>query len=128
MIELIMVIVILGILAAVAVPKYVNMKSEAEQASADRVFATVGGATGINLAKGMLSKPGYVAVTDGASLMAALDGTPEGWIVGTSNPNQICYDKNLDGDCTAADAYRLTVTAAESLASPANKAQIGKSW
>ncbi|RMF09562.1 MAG: prepilin-type N-terminal cleavage/methylation domain-containing protein [Candidatus Neomarinimicrobiota bacterium] len=38
LIELVMVIVILGILAAVAIPKFVNLSSQAEQAAEDGVI------------------------------------------------------------------------------------------
>lgn len=128
MIELIMVIVILGILAAVAVPKYVSMKTEAETSTADRVFATAESVASVNLSNGLLGKVGYTPITNGATLMAAFDGAPTGWVVGTSDPSQICFDKNLDGDCTVADPFRLSVTASETLAEPSRRAHISKSW
>jgi MSHA pilin protein MshA len=54
LIELIMVIVILGILAAVAIPKYVNMKSEASDATARGITAGLRGALSILYAKNLL--------------------------------------------------------------------------
>jgi MSHA pilin protein MshA len=47
MIELIVVIVILGILAATALPKFINMRGDAEQAAADGVAG--GAASAMNL-------------------------------------------------------------------------------
>lgn len=50
LIELVVVIVILGILAAVAVPKFIDMRSEAEQAAAEGVAGNAGSAMAINYA------------------------------------------------------------------------------
>lgn len=54
LIELIMVIVILGILAAVAIPKYVSMKDDAADATARGITAGLRGALSILYAKGVL--------------------------------------------------------------------------
>ncbi len=48
LIELIMVIVILGILSAVAIPKYVNLQAEARSAAADGVIGATASACAIN--------------------------------------------------------------------------------
>ncbi len=60
LIELIMVIVLLGILAAVAIPKYVGLANEAKQAAEDGVVAAVRAALAIyyagDLAKGGLGQ------------------------------------------------------------------------
>lgn len=50
LIELIVVIVILGILAAVAVPRFVNLSDEAEQAAVDAIAGSMGSAMAINYA------------------------------------------------------------------------------
>lgn len=47
MIELVMVIVILGILAAVAVPRFINLQSDAEVATAKGVGGSIAGAANI---------------------------------------------------------------------------------
>lgn len=72
LIELVMVIVILGILAAVAMPKYVNMQDEAKCAAAKGVIGTVRAAIAIDYAKtalaGTLGFPAIGnAVTGGTS-------------------------------------------------------------
>ena len=101
LIELIVVIVILGILAAVAIPKFSDLRTEAAIAAADGVFGAAQGAVSINFAAALVGKaatvrPAYHA-TDctgglivtttatpnigGQCLMSALDGVPEGWTV-----------------------------------------------
>lgn len=54
LIELIMVIVILGILAAVAIPKYVSMKTDAADATARGITAGLRGAVSIMYAEKVL--------------------------------------------------------------------------
>lgn len=60
LIELIMVIVILGILAAVAIPKYVSMKDEAADATARGITAGLRGALSILYAENLLHSVGTV--------------------------------------------------------------------
>ncbi|MEO7336089.1 MAG: prepilin-type N-terminal cleavage/methylation domain-containing protein [Caldimonas sp.] len=48
MIELIVVIIILGVLSAVALPKFVDMRSNAEQASADGIAGAAAAAMNLN--------------------------------------------------------------------------------
>ena len=50
MIELVMVIVILGVLAAVAIPKFVDLKSDARAAARDGVAGALNSAAAINYA------------------------------------------------------------------------------
>lgn len=50
LIELVMVIVILGILAATAIPKFIDMSADAQQAAVDGVAAGLGSASAINYA------------------------------------------------------------------------------
>lgn len=59
LIELIIIIVILGILAAVAVPKYLDMKAEAEKATASGVLGALMGAENILFARRVLSGTTY---------------------------------------------------------------------
>ncbi len=48
MIELIVVIVILGVLAATALPKFIDMRGDAEQAAVDSVAGAAGAAMNLN--------------------------------------------------------------------------------
>lgn len=94
MIELIVVIVILGILSAVAVPKFLDLKTDAEISSAKGVYGAAQSATALNHAAKLVGKavdarPAYDAtdcvgglIVDGNCLAAALDGgLPDGWSV-----------------------------------------------
>ena len=48
LIELVVVIVILGILSAVAIPKFVDMRTEAKEAAANGVFGAANAAAALN--------------------------------------------------------------------------------
>ena len=50
LIELVMVIVIIGILAAIAIPKFVDLSGEARQAAVDGLAGALGSAVAINYA------------------------------------------------------------------------------
>lgn len=75
LIELIAVIVILGILAATALPKFVDMSDAAEQAATDGVAANLGSAMALNYA---------AAVADGAGL--DMTATPPTSITDCTDP------------------------------------------
>jgi MSHA pilin protein MshA len=80
MIELVVVIVILGILAAVAVPKYVDLKTDAEMAQADGVYGAAQSAVAMNFAKRLIGNdPTVVPITNGTRLRDAMEPLPEGW-------------------------------------------------
>ena len=138
LIELIMVIVILGILAVTAIPKYVDMKTEAAEAQADGVLGAAKAACSINFAANLVGKtttdiPAYdgtncadglitaVAQTGGAAnqagtcLLNAIDGTPSGW---TASADTITATIN-------SVTYIITVTTNEDAD---NAAIVGKSW
>ena len=63
LIELIMVIVILGILAATALPKFVDLAGEAEQAAVKGVAGAVSSAGTINYATKKINSASGVAIT-----------------------------------------------------------------
>ncbi len=90
LIELIMVIVILGILAAVAIPKYVSMKDEAADATAKGITAGLRGAVSILYAKNLLGS------TDGAAYN----------ITDVVDAAQI---SGVDGSATAATTFTATI-------------------
>ena len=88
LIELIMVIVLLGILAAVAIPKYQDLRTDAATAACDGVYGAVQGAAAVNFATRLVSPSKTNAITNSTTLKAALQGgVPAGWSssVGTSD-------------------------------------------
>lgn len=72
LIELVMVIVILGILAAVAIPKFVDLSSDAKRAAVQGAAGALSSAAAINYAASVMGKAGTVAVhsTNAASVLA----------------------------------------------------------
>lgn len=75
LIELIITIVIIGVLAAVAIPKFQNLSSDAEQGVAAGVAAALASATSVNY--GRSKTPSPVACAAGTSSLAA--GTCTYW-------------------------------------------------
>jgi len=63
LIELIVVIVILGILAAVALPKFVDLRGEASAAATEGVAGAIASATAINYAAYVAGKSTAKAIT-----------------------------------------------------------------
>jgi MSHA pilin protein MshA len=79
LIELVIVIVILGILAAVAIPKYVTLQKEAR-------IAVVNGMTGGLRSAKLVAKAKYMAVGDMTLTTVDMDGTPVTVVVATGVP------------------------------------------
>jgi MSHA pilin protein MshA len=71
LIELVMVIVILGILAAIAIPKFINLSSQADVAALQGVVGAVESASAINYAAAQAGNPSAVT-TAGASCSTLL--------------------------------------------------------
>ena len=90
LIELIMVIVILGILAATALPKLVDVKSDAEAAAIKGVAGAVSSAFAVNYAGYMVNTSKGVAISASSGDANALAGSvmaggvPTGYTVGPS--------------------------------------------
>ena len=85
LIELIMVIVILGILAATALPKFTSVKRDAEVAALSGVQGALNSANTINRATKMINAASGVAVSNcnnGADLLDG--GLPSGFSIATS--------------------------------------------
>ncbi len=79
LIELVMIIVILGILAAVAIPKYIDLKADAQQAALDGVVGNINAASAINFATRSANSAKGVATT-GLTCSAAATAILQGGI------------------------------------------------
>ena len=82
MIELVIVIVIIGILAAVAIPKYIDLTSEARTAATQGVAGAISSGMAVNYAarKANGAKGAAVAnCTDGGSVLNG--GLPAGYVI-----------------------------------------------
>ena len=88
LIELIVVLVILGILAAVAIPKYIDLTAEANAAALQGVIGAVDAGSAINYAARKAGNTTDTSVTNGqacATVVPALlsSGLPSGYTVTT---------------------------------------------
>ncbi|MDX1902426.1 MAG: prepilin-type N-terminal cleavage/methylation domain-containing protein [Gammaproteobacteria bacterium] len=82
LVELVIVIIILGLLAAVAVPKFIDLSSDAKTAATNSVAASLSAANSINYVSRKANSAKGVAVsncTDGASLLQG--GLPTGYTI-----------------------------------------------
>jgi len=80
LIELVMVIVILGILAAVAIPQFIDLKSDAQTAAVSGVGGALASASAINFAARTANTAKGVAIADCANVANALQGgLPSGY-------------------------------------------------
>ena len=91
LIELVMVIVILGVLAAVAVPQFVDLRGDAEEAALKGVASSLSSAAAINVAACSLNKTECTEIAEGAACtsFAALlqTGLPTGYAITGTAPS-----------------------------------------
>lgn len=78
LIELIVVIMILGILAATALPKFIDMSADAKNAAIQGAAGALSSYAAINYSASLLKNAGSIAVS-GASPASALTGSMVGW-------------------------------------------------
>lgn len=97
LIELVMVIVILGVLAAVALPKYVDLKTDAATAATAGVAGALASASAINYAARQLQSGKGIPIAKCEDVAPLLQGN------GLPNGFTITPGKNLsagvNGDC-----------------------------
>ena len=88
LIELVIVIVILGILAAVAIPQFIDLRSDAQTAAVAGVAGALASASAVNYAGRSANTAKGVAVATCADVKNALQGgVPSGYdVIGPSLP------------------------------------------
>ncbi|RJX31597.1 MAG: type II secretion system protein [Oxalobacter sp.] len=123
LIELVVVIVILGILAAVAVPKFVDLTGEAETGAVQGVAAAITGGAHINYAKYKAAggtSTGAVAISDATNACAGaansvhanratlVTGSVSLVTAAPANSNE--YQVGSGGVCAAGTTISCTIT------------------
>lgn len=110
LIELIMVIVILGILAATALPKFVDLSTEAKAAALKGVAGAVNSAGAVNYAAYAANSSVGTQVTaaDCSTFLAILEGgaMPDGYTLTGTAPT--CTVTQTDGGATLSARVPLT--------------------
>lgn len=96
LIELIIVIVIIGLLAVVALPRYFNLRDEARKASADGVVAAVRSGIAIYYANSLITRPD---IANHVHYPTVLDDGSSPW-----------FDVVLEQSVTTADGWSSTGT------------------
>jgi len=82
LVELVMLIVILGILAATAIPRFVDFKVDTQQASTDGIAGALGSASAINYAVRSAHSAKGAAVGDCRDVAGLLEGgLPAGYSI-----------------------------------------------
>lgn len=129
LIELVVVIIILGILAVTAVPKFINLQDDAKEAAAHGVEASLKGASQLVYAKALIqgkdnAASGSITVNGGASV-ALVYGYPAAASAGIGNAveidqpwvgapssasNTFTYTYNGDSSCTVSYAMDPAVS------------------
>lgn len=106
LIELIVVIVILGILAATALPKFVDLQSDAGTAAANGAAAALASASAINYSKKLVSSgyAGQTVNTAGGCATATATALVTGitFAATASGNSQFALTAGTDATCTAA--------------------------
>ncbi|MFQ3232194.1 type II secretion system protein [Reinekea sp.] len=108
LIELIMVIVILGILSAFALPRFANLGDQAEEAVIEGVRAAAQSASAISHAAWLASGNPATIDLEGTTITMT-NGYPEAT---ATSAGTICDAINLDGDATCTPGPAATPTVA----------------
>lgn len=106
LIELVIVIAIIGILSAVAIPKFINLSSNAQTAATNGIAGALGAANASNYAARKLSSALGVAVTNCTSVGNALQGgLPSGYTITSAS-----VAADTDVTCTVTGPSSTTAT------------------
>lgn len=109
LIELVIVIAIIGILSAVAIPKFINLSSNAQTAATNAIAGALGAANASNYAARKLSSSLGVAVTNCTSVSSALQGgLPSGYTITSAT---VAADAEVTCTLTGPSSTTATFTA-----------------
>jgi MSHA pilin protein MshA len=93
LIELVMVIVILGILAATALPKFIDLSAEADAAATKGVAGALSSAAAVNYGAKKAGNTNAVSIaTCGAVTSALQGGLPSGYTIAASGTTAVAAD------------------------------------
>lgn len=120
LIELILVIVILGILAVVALPRFIDLQDEARQAATDGVAGALASGSAVNYAAFLAGSDDAIAVENCGDVEGTLQGgaLPAGYSfedgAATPTPEEsgevwTCTIENDDDDSITADFQAIYV-------------------
>lgn len=111
LIELVMVIVILGILAAVAIPKFINLEAEAREAAVEGVAGALASGSAINYAARSVSPSAGSATTTCADIALTLadEALPAGYSF-TAGATSLGSSNGDSARCAIQDDTDATVT------------------
>lgn len=106
LVELVIVIAIIGILSAVAIPKFINLSSNAQSSATNAIAGALSSANQINYAARKVSTSLGVAVTNCTSVSSALSGgLPSGYTITAA---AVAVDTNVT--CTLTGPSSTTAT------------------
>lgn len=107
LIELVMVIVILGILAAVALPRFVDLRTDAAAAAVQGVAGSLGAASALNKAARLSNATNGAAIANCTDLAGRLDGgLPAGYTITTG----VTVSNGGTATCTVTGQQSQTAT------------------
>ena len=114
MIELIVVIVILGILAATALPKFIDMRTDAQKAATDGVAGAAASAMNLNFSGCALTNNVVTAAkcvkvsacSDTASIMQG--GVPAGYTIAASGAALVAAVNGNTAECSVAKGGQIS--------------------
>jgi MSHA pilin protein MshA len=115
LIELVVVIVLLGIIGAVATARFQDLSGEARAAALDGIAAEIQSGSAINYAQGVLNNNVFPQAVTNATACSAIaagllsSGVPNGWTV-TANPTGCGTAGNTDTACTLTNDADAAVT------------------
>ena len=100
LIELVMVIVILGVLAAVAIPKFVDLKSDARSAALQGVAGALNSASAINYASRSVGSASALAATVAVGNCTAVASVMQGGLPADYSITSTAVASGVSGTCT----------------------------